>query len=62
MTVVTHERFHAVAEEPVYERDTAPVAGAGAAAISLTGLEKASAPTVSCAASTCISQPASSSP
>ncbi|MGO8658176.1 ATP-binding cassette domain-containing protein, partial [Rhizobium ruizarguesonis] len=25
---------------PVYERDTAPVAGAGAAAISLTGLEK----------------------
>ncbi|AHG45715.1 aliphatic sulfonate ABC transporter ATP-binding protein [Rhizobium leguminosarum bv. trifolii CB782] len=40
MTVNTRERFHAVAEELVYERDIAPTAGAGAAAISLTGLEK----------------------
>jgi sulfonate transport system ATP-binding protein len=40
MTVITHERFQGIAAEPGYERDNAPVAGTGAAAISLKGLEK----------------------
>lgn len=41
MSIVTHERFHAALDAPECQpRDLPPVAGAGAAAISLTGLEK----------------------
>ncbi|MBX4954616.1 ATP-binding cassette domain-containing protein [Rhizobium lentis] len=40
MTIVRHERFHALAEQPDYERAGATAVGARAAAISLTGLEK----------------------
>jgi sulfonate transport system ATP-binding protein len=40
MTVIIHERFQGTVAEPGYERDNAPVAGPGAAAISLKELEK----------------------
>lgn len=40
MTLIAHERFQGAAVEPEYEIDHAAPAGAGAAAITLKGLEK----------------------
>ncbi|PDS77344.1 ATP-binding cassette domain-containing protein [Rhizobium sp. L43] len=40
MTSIAHERFHAAAAEPAYAPTAERIAPAGAAAISLTGLEK----------------------
>jgi hypothetical protein len=60
MTIVAHERFQSPADAPDYEIDRVNPVGAGAASITLKGLEKASAATGCCAASTFIFRPASS--